>query len=500
MVDDLARGRPRVERDTPLGRVRGFERRGAQTFLGLPYARAAGRFLAAVPITPWEGTRDAATYAPACPQRLFEGIEGGLPRRGAYDEDCLYLNVHTPTLQSRPLPVIVWIHGGGFLYGSANECDGTALAITADAVVVSINYRLGLLGWVDLSELGPEYAESGDAWLTDQVMALQWVQDNIAAFGGDPDNVTIVGESAGAAAVLALCGISRTRGLFHRAVAASPPFFAHEPRPDLLASVAKKRRTSRDRAREWVLSAPAEELAALGFCDVSPMLTTGPVLCAPIEVEIAARGADAVPVITGFTSHEGDFFLSALTGWRFRGPLGQVVLRLIARSMHAASAGSAAAAPGYIRRLRAHYGVGGRSFVEHLFRDIFRRSSITAALATTDAGSRGYLYELDVPCRFNGVPLRSAHTADIPLTFNTFNDPEAWIGYAFLDFDAAPQLAQQWVAMLARFCRDGDPAGPLGPWPAYDAAERRSLLVTTTGGEVQADRDGDHRRAVWAET
>ena len=290
---ELASGRPRVERDSPLGRVQGFERAGAQTFLGLPYARPVGRFRPAAPASPGQGVYDATTYAPQCPQP-YRDIQLGPIDRGGFDEDCLYLNVHVP-VGGEALPVPVWIHGGGFTHGSANECDGTALAVTAEAVVVSINYRLGLLGWLDLSEVGPDYGDSADAWLTDQIQALRWVQDNIAAFGGDPGCVTIIGESAGAASVLALCGSERARGLFHRAVACSPPHMPHQPRADLLARIARKRRLTREAARDWVLNAPAEELGAMGFAGGAVMTSTGPVLRQPVTAEIAERGSAAPP-------------------------------------------------------------------------------------------------------------------------------------------------------------------------------------------------------------
>lgn len=501
---ELSVDRPLTERETPLGRVRGFERAGALTFLGIPYGHFAGRFRPVDPPRPWSGTKDATRYAARCPQALVDD-PAVPPGRGGMDEDCFHLNVHLPSdpddrRGGGPRPVIVWIHGGGFLFGSANDHDGSALAVAADAVVVCLNYRLGPLGWLDMSELGPDYDASADLWLADQVAALEWVRDNIRAFGGDPGQVTVIGNSAGAASVLALYQVARARNLFHRAIACSPPHFPDEPRADLLALIAKKKRITRAEAVRWALTAEVEEVAAIGFAGGPVMTATGPLYNRSAAQGILELGPEAPPLLTGFTSDEGDFFLSFLTSdWRFRGPLGRLALGFAARSMLPACADGRARIEQYSRGLRRHHRARGRRRVELLFVDIFRRGSLTAARAAARAGSRAYLYELDVPCRINGRATGSAHGADQELTFAALADPEAWEPYRLVDPDLAASVAAGWVEAVASFVRTGSPDSSLGPWPAYDDVSRSSLLVSPGGSSVHQDRDGAHRRAVWGD-
>ncbi|MCW7537713.1 carboxylesterase family protein [Aquabacterium sp. A7-Y] len=209
---------------TETGLLRGVVSSGHRAFLGVPYAQpplGELRWRAPRPAQPWEGVRDATRLASPCVQAP---TQLPLPRGS---EDCLYLNVYTPparaTLMHRP--VMVWIHGGGFVIGTGNSYDGSAIAAREDAVVVTINYRLGPLGFLGLPELAEESRDGsrGNYGLQDQQAALRWVQRNIAAFGGDPDRVTIFGESAGGASVLLHLVSPQSRGLFHRGVVQSSP-------------------------------------------------------------------------------------------------------------------------------------------------------------------------------------------------------------------------------------------------------------------------------------
>ncbi len=213
---------PRTEISS--GRIAGSSENGVLVFRGIPYARAPQgplRLRAPQPPEPWPGVRDARAFgasAPQSPGRLAALL--GSPTE-SFAEDCLYLNVWTPGVDAARRPVLIWLHGGGFTTGSGSQpiYDGARLARRGDVVVVTVNYRLGALGYLQLPALEREaQAASANPGLLDQIAALRWVQENIAAFGGDPANTTLFGESAGAMSVGTLLGTPRAKGLFGRAI------------------------------------------------------------------------------------------------------------------------------------------------------------------------------------------------------------------------------------------------------------------------------------------
>lgn len=213
--------------ETVSGRVAGYSENNTYIYKGIPYARAE-RFMPPKPVEHWSGVRSARAYGPTCPQAtragwavdelayVFEWDDGFA------DEDCLRLNIWTPGIdKEEKRPVMVWLHGGGYAAGSGQELpsyDGTNLSQSGDVVVVTLNHRLNVLGFLDLSAFGEKYAHSGNAGLLDLVAALKWIQENIAAFGGDPDNVTIFGQSGGGGKVSNLLATPAANGLFHKAI------------------------------------------------------------------------------------------------------------------------------------------------------------------------------------------------------------------------------------------------------------------------------------------
>ncbi|HEX2116257.1 MAG TPA: carboxylesterase family protein, partial [Alphaproteobacteria bacterium] len=215
---------PETEVRTGAGILRGAHEDGLLVFRGVPYARPPVgelRFMPPQPMPPWNGTRDAVADGPIAPQgrsRLAH-IMGDFER--PQSEDCLTLNVWTSAADSGKRPVIVWIHGGAYSSGAGSLpwYSGASFARNGDMVAVSINYRLGALGFLYLPGVS-----DGNLGIQDQVMALRWIRDNIAAFGGDPDNVTVVGQSAGAGSIAIHMTMPSARGLFRRAVMQSAPF------------------------------------------------------------------------------------------------------------------------------------------------------------------------------------------------------------------------------------------------------------------------------------
>jgi para-nitrobenzyl esterase len=231
---DVAASDSNAIAETTSGKVRGYTRNGIQTFKGIPYGADTGgvaRFLPPSKPKPWTGVRSSMQYGQVCPQGPRDGWkvdevawlfswDDGQP-----GEDCLRANIWTPALDGKKRPVMVWLHGGGFSAGSGQELpsyDGENLARRGDVVVVSVNHRLNVLGYLNLAEWGGEkYASSANVGMLDLVLALEWVRDNIADFGGDPGNVTIFGQSGGGGKVNALMAMPSAQGLFHRAIVQS---------------------------------------------------------------------------------------------------------------------------------------------------------------------------------------------------------------------------------------------------------------------------------------
>lgn len=232
---------------TTYGKLRGYIHNGIYTFKGIPYA-TANRFMPPQKPSPWEGIRSAMTYGPTCPtpqqEPMKDEFEFPLNRiRGYYiSEDCLSLNIWSKNVSpTQKKPVMVWLHGGGFSSGSSIEFrsqDGENLSKKGDVIVVSINHRLNALGFLDLSAYGVKYKHSANAGMMDLVAALKWIKENISNFGGDPDNVTIFGQSGGGAKATCLLNIPEAKGLFHKAIIQSGSYLTQYIEPAVSQQVA----------------------------------------------------------------------------------------------------------------------------------------------------------------------------------------------------------------------------------------------------------------------
>ncbi len=493
-----------VERQTRLGRVRGIERLGVETYRGLRYAEPVQRFRSSVlASSPWQGTYDATTFkAMAMQPEIVPELYGPVPE-AAYSEDCLLLNIHAPQAPADgPRPVIFFIHGGSFTGGSGHCYDGTALARGADAVVVCINYRLGLFAALDLDWLGTARDGQGQLWLGDQITALQWVRDNIADYGGDPGQVTVIGESAGAVSVAALCAAPAAKGLVHRAVACSTGYMVPEDSKDVVGVMAKARRKTREETIAYLKSAPAEEL--IGYQkrgkQLSPVPVSGTTLLpGHMDELIQARGAEAVPLIAGYATHEGvslELMVKAATG--LPGFVISIIGHLASRGIAMHAAKGKANVKDYLRRLKKATGnIGfGSAFNDLVWTDGFRRGAVDYAEATTKAGSRAWVYAMDVPMRLAGQSIPSSHGIDLALTFNASDDPGHTVP-RFVDHPKAAELERRWVSMLGHFARHGEPGTSLGEWPPHEREQRSSMLVTCDGCSVKHDAEALFRQQVW---
>src|SRR5580692_9534191 len=295
------------------GLIRGASAAGVNSFLGLPYAAPPTgnlRWRPPQPASSWSGVRDATQFGASCPQA--QAHNPFLPP-GTISEDCLYLNVYTPTLRSGSgRPVLVWIHGGGLVQDGGRNYDGTKLA-AAGTVVVTINYRLGALGFLAHPALA-SHGAAGNYGLMDQQAALRWVQRNIARFGGDPRNVTIAGQSAGGLSVLAQMVSPGARGLFQRAIVQSGTFALNQ-RPLATAEASGEKFAQSvgcaDQTAACLRNVPVSDLVAKFGVEI-PGVVDGSVLTQPIGAALARGQFARVPVINGITHDEELLFVAGL--------------------------------------------------------------------------------------------------------------------------------------------------------------------------------------------
>lgn len=477
------------------GVLAGIEKHGVLRFCGIPYAAppvGQGRWRPPGPAPQWEGVRQARAFGPRAMQNPSP-LERALGAdETPMSEDCLSLNVWTPEPAGRH-PVMVWIHGGGFTTGSAATpwYDGTRFA-KRGVVVVTINYRLGSFGFLHLGDFDGGVAGSGNAGILDQVAALEWVRDNIAAFGGDPQNVTIFGESAGAMSVATLLGLPRARGLFHRAILQSGA--AHNVHDRATARANAERILARcgldvtevAAAVDLPASALLEAQAAIGDAELANQgllfqpVVDGTVLPRP-PLDAIADGLNAdVPVVIGTTADEWALFEVMDT---MSPSLGEDGLLRRMRRLLGDAAGDVVAA---YRSARPDLGPGPLFSV--LMTDwVFRIPAVRLAEAHVRAGGSAWMYEFRWPSTAFGGRLRSCHALDIPFVFDVLDKESARM---FTGPDAPSELAAAMNAAWAEFARSGDPG-----WPAYEL-DTRLTQVFDTERSVVADPHGAERR-VW---
>src|SRR5215469_11864492 len=473
--------------ETRYGTVEGLERGGVGQFRGIPFAApptGRRRWRPPAPPEPWPGVRDATRFSPIAPQPPNRISIISRPESLPQDEDCLTLNVFTPGPGSGARPVMVWIHGGGFTAGSGRNpwYDGTSFARDG-VVVVTINYRLGALGFLHLEEL----PGSGNCGLLDQVAALRWVQENIAAFGGDPANVTVFGESAGGMSVGALLGMPAAAGLFHRAIPQSGA--ASSVQAAVEAGDVADRVLARLGGLDALLAAPAdrvlqaqaevtEELGPrrLGF---RPVVDGGYLPRPPLE---AVRAGSAAPValLTGTNRDEMTLFLAATPDFRQAGE--DVVVRRLERAL-----------PGRGRSLYDEYrSVLGASaapadvWVAVETDRVFRVPAIRLAEAMAGHGGDRWMYLFTWESPAMDGALRACHALEIPFVWDSLavRGTEAFAGGG----PAAEALAKEMHAAWVAFARTGDPG-----WDRYDPT-RRATRVFGPGTGVEDDPLGALRR------
>jgi para-nitrobenzyl esterase len=491
---------------TTCGLVEGRERRGVLLFAGIPYAAppvGARRFRAPEPPDRWQGVRDARRFGPAAPQPKGEGMTANPNVR--WDEDCLTLNVCTPALDGPRRPVLVWIHGGGFRTGQGATpwYDGTSFALRGGVVTVTINYRLGALGFAHLAEIGgSEYAGSGLNGILDQIAALRWVRENVAAFGGDPERVTVAGESAGGMSVAVLLGCPGAAGLFRGAI----------PQSGAAHSVLS-REEGADVARRFadalgagsigeILAAPVERildaqveverraaaaggrrgavLAGMAFLPV----VDGSALPEPPLDAVRSGAAAGVRVLVGTNRHETTLF-----------PMGEVDEARLERIAARLFPDPAKALAAY----RAEWpGATSDELLVAITTDqVFRIPAVRLAEAHAESGGATYKYLFTWESRALGGRLKATHALEIPFAFNTLDRAgvDAFLGPGPTPDALAAAMHDAWIA----FAQRGDPScEALGEWPPY-RPERRAVMELGERTGVLHD-PGSATRVLWGRT
>ncbi|PCI75965.1 MAG: hypothetical protein COB20_11780 [SAR86 cluster bacterium] len=486
-TDHILGWEDRTTIDTRLGTVTGLSNGRVHAFLGLRYAMpptGERRFLAPVAAGSWDGTFDATVF----PKMGMQSVESLFEPRSLpqMSEDSLFLNVFTPSTEGSNRPVLFWIHGGSFIEGSANSYDGSVLAEQGDVVVVAINYRLGMFGFLDLSGFGDEFSGSASNGIRDQILALEWVRDNIADYGGDRDNVTIFGESAGGQSVLAVMSAPSADSLYHKAIVHSGGL-VNSPPVDVRQELAEHLKVELADVPETLRKLSAEDLfATQQAVSINGGTIDGTVITRSSNDAIMDRAGDGVPLIAGSNLDEGALF-SYLIPWSLYGIVGDAVAANIIPGVDAQQ---------YRDGLRNAYPDDSRTqHFERIWTDLLKRGGINSAVRASAAGPGGWLYRFDMPVQ-RGVDedMGAIHAAEIAFTFNVFagDAPESALLY-HKDDPAVKELAQNWSNSIIQFAKTGDPnGGGLPFWPKY-TAESRETLILDSAPRVEAFLDAADR-------
>ena len=484
------------------GRVRGVARRGGLTFWGIPYARAvSGRLRFAAPQLPeaWPGVRACDAPGQGAPQRsaMPQWLQGLAGNPSVTGEDCLHLHVFTPGADARRRPVLVWIHGGGFVFGSGSApvYDGAQLAREHDVLVITVNYRLGALGFAQLDSVVRGGPFASNAGLRDQLAALAWVREHAAAFGGDAENVTVFGESAGAMSVGALLGSPRARGLFRRAICQSGAAhhvssrdgaarMAHALLQALGLSSASAERlcdVPLDALIDAQLRAAASVQAPWGLLPWQPALDDD-VLPAPPLDAIGAGSARGTALLLGTNRDEYNLFLMsgavrAMDEARLR--------TVIARVIGPARAADAHALYRELAPRALPIDVWSSFQTHRVFRAPAERLADAAVQHTPEVYS--YLFSWSPP--FAPPRVGACHALEIPLVFGSYRRPLLRPLYA-----TAGALSRAMQASWATFAREGVPADPR--WSAHQPGAQPHVLGPSA---ARAQERWEKARGLWAE-
>ena len=494
--------------ETAAGKVRGAVEEGVNVFKGIPYGASTSgknRFMPPRKPDPWTGVRDALQYGPSAPQ----GDGQTAPAVGAMSEDCLVLNVWTRGIKDGgKRPVMVWMHGGGFatLSGSSRMYDGVNLCRRGDVVVVTLNHRLNVFGFLDLGDIaGEAFAASANAGMLDLVHALAWVRDNIAQFGGDPGNVTIFGESGGGRKVSTLLAMPDGKGLFHRAIIESGPGLHLQPRDrstELALAMLDKLDLRPNQISQLQELPVAKVLAAYsavehaldsesrvkgvfeqhGFVPTVGVSTLPNYAFDPVATDVSAD----IPLLIGTNKHEMALFTRddpkifgrTLTEDELRGRVKVMAGNAADRVLEAYNRDY----PGTHPAVRWILMTTDRTY---------RSDSITLATRKAAQGKAPvYMYLFAWESPLNAGKMLAHHALEITFAFDNTSKVPAMSGGGPKAAALADKMSDAWIA----FARSGNPGTQKLPrWPGYNA-HNRSTMIFNDECKVENDPGGVERR------
>ena len=469
---------------TNAGKVRGLVRYGVNQFYGVPYAAStagANRFMPPAKPASWTGVRDCFQVGERAPQDEEGPISEvfSLDRREPMGEDCLKVDVYTPGIDNRRRPVMVWLHGGGFSSGSGNWLlyDGTNLARKEDVVMVGVNHRLNLFGFLYLADLGGEkWSNAGNAGMQDIVAALAWIRENIAAFGGDPDRVTIFGQSGGGAKVCTLMAMPSAKGLFHRAIAMSGSAFRGATRQNATKAAEEFL------ARLGLKSNQLDELQKMPWRQLREAfekrpgiqgLATGPVVDGKsLPTDQWYPGAPDVSTIVPFMQGS----VETEDAWTEPvPPLEMPEEDMLTRVRRITRNDEGKAKELVVLYRKTHPGISNTDVWLIMNADNTRRANAQALaeLKVTQGKAADYQYYFTWRSPVHKGQMKSFHTLDIPFVLYNVDIAASMTGSGQERYALAHKMSAAWAA----FARTGNPNHPdLPNWPAFSLKDRATMI------------------------